>query len=117
MKIKNALLIGLALNALYLSGCTSTENNEFTNDLPLTDKQHARVNEQVTVYKARAELPRNTVIIGKVSSQNTNPDGTKASKERILLELKRQAVKAGGNGIVRITPGIAQTTADAVHVQ
>ena len=108
MNLRNVLV--LSTLGLSLVGCNTTG----------IDKQHpetvvsAQAYQSIAVYPARADVPRHARVLGKVTAQNKLPNGMKASPEAILIELKRQAVLLGANGIVRVTPGLAQTTADAV---
>lgn len=108
MNLRNMLV--LSTLGLGLVGCNTTG----------IDRQHpetlasAQAYQSVTVYPTRADVPRHSRILGKVTAQNKLPNGMKASPEAILIELKRQAVLLGANGIVHVTPGVAQTTADAV---
>ena len=100
----------LAVSTL-ITACNHTGINPNTPDaIPAKHSPYALVQ----VYPARADIPKNSKIIGKVTAQNKNPNGTKASPVEIMDELKRQAALLGGNGIVHITPGTSQTTANAV---
>ncbi|WP_058534512.1 hypothetical protein [Legionella saoudiensis] len=83
---------------------------------PLTPNYDA-THELITVYKDSTEIPKGATIITHVKAMNSLPNGTKATPEAIMVELKRQAKLAGGFGLVHITPGTAQTTADVVGVR
>ena len=108
--LKITLISVLALGSL-LAGCNRTGINANAPDVIAS--QHTQYS-SVQVYPTRADIPKNSKIIGKVIAQNKNPNGLKASPEQIIEELKRQATLVGGNGIVHVTPGISQTTANAV---
>lgn len=99
-----------AVAAVLLTGCNHTGlNPNNPASIYSSDTQFM----QVQLYPNHHILPKNAKLLGKVTAQNTNLDGSKASKKAIILELKRQAALLGGNGIYHITPGTAQTTADA----
>lgn len=99
-----------AATAILLTGCNHTGlNPNNPASIYASDTQFM----QVQLYPNQHVLPKNARLLGKVTAQNTNLDGTKASKKAIILELKRQAALLGANGIYHITPGTAQTTADA----
>lgn len=83
---------------------------------PVTPNYDAK-HDLIVVYQNRADIPKGGKIVGNVASLNKLPDGSKASPQAIMVELKKQAWLLGGNGIVNITPGIAQTTADVVVVR
>ena len=111
-KLKIAYMNALVISAL-LTGCNSTGINANAPDaIPAMNSSYPLVQ----VYPKRADIPKNSKIIGKVTAQNKNINGVKSSPEEIIEELKRQAVLAGGNGIVHVTPGTSQTTANAVIV-
>jgi hypothetical protein len=99
---------------LVLSGCSSMEKKEIASAyVPVPTVTEVQIN-HVKIYKSRAEIPKYSKIIGTVTAQNYNLDGTKASPVAIIAELKRLALLQGGYGIVHITKGTAQTTADVV---
>jgi hypothetical protein len=108
MKLNYPLVIGTL--SLALIGCNTTG----------IDRQHpetiasATAFSNVIVYPTRADIPKNSRIIGKVTASNKLPNGLKASPDEIMVELKRKAFLNGANGIVHVTPGTAQTTANAV---
>lgn len=96
--------------ALLLAGCNHTglsPNNPAS--IYSADSEFIHVH----LYPNQHSLPKNTQLLGKVTAQNHNLDGSKASKKAIVLELKRQAALLGANGLIHITPGTSQTTADA----
>lgn len=111
----NKLVVGtMVAAAVLLTGCNTTGiTKQNAAAIGAVDTQFSHI----TVYQNRADLPKHTKILGKVTAQNTHMDGTKASSQAIMTELKRQAVLMGGTGIVHVTPGTAQTTADAVIVR
>jgi hypothetical protein len=106
--IKIAIVLPL-LNALV--GCNSTGlNNRNVDTMPTASGKY----NLVTVYKTRAEIPRNSKIKGIARVQNYYPNGAKVPSEVIIEELKTQAALSGGTGIFNVVPGAAQTTADIV---
>lgn len=108
----NKKYIGLLSLSILLASCNTTGiNANHPNDVNVNTVRY----NSIQVYNKRADLPRGTKIIGRVTAQNYLPNGIKASPENIITELKRQAAIKGGNGIVFVTPGTVQTTANAVR--
>lgn len=103
----------IALTGL-LTACNTNSINPMNPPLtPTYDAKHGAV----TVYTDRSEIPQGARIIGHVKAVNKLSNGSKASPEAVMIELKSQAKRAGGIGIIHITPGIAQTTADVVGIR
>ncbi|MDP3267698.1 MAG: hypothetical protein Q8M40_01485 [Legionella sp.] len=119
MTMKNIFIGSVIAASISLTACNSNGVNNAVmdeaalNSAPVPPHRMDHVT-QVVVFKTRADLPRYSKIIGHVTALNTNQNGTKANPNAVILELKRQAVLKGGNGIVNIIPGTAQTTADVV---
>lgn len=108
MKLNTTLTI--AALSLTLIGCNTTGiNGSNASAMPASQEY-----KNVIVYSSIAEMPKHSRIIGKVQAQNKLSNGLKATPEQIIVELKRQALLKGGNGIVHVMPGTAQTTADAL---
>lgn len=95
---------------------TACQNKIDPSNPPITPNYDA-THELITVYKSRSEIPKGAKIIDHVTALNTLPNGNKAAPGAVMVELKRQAKLAGGFGLINITPGTAQTTADVVGVR
>ena len=109
----NTACVGLLAISSLLAGCNSTGiNPNHPRDVSSIDSRYL----SVQVFNKRADLPRGSKILGKITAQNKLPDGAKASPEAIVDELKRQALLLGGNGVIFVTPGSVQTHANAVLV-
>lgn len=108
--LKKSIYSIIALSCI-LTGCNTNKINPVNPPLtPTYDANH----ELISVYTHRSEIPYGAKIIGHVTAMNKYPNGTKATPEAIMVELKKQAKLAGGFGIIHITSGTAQTTADVV---
>lgn len=107
----NKSLYSIIALSCILTACNT--NKIDPQNPPITPNYDAK-HELISVYKSRAEIPYGAKIIDHVTAMNTYPDGSKASPEAIMIELKKEAKRVGGFGIIHITPGTAQTTADVV---
>lgn len=109
----------VALSAIVLTGCNTTDIKAAMGNgdaVSTTANQHRKpINpDQVKIYHSKSELPKHHTVIGRVSAANYNMIGMTISQESIMSELKKQAASIGANGIIHISTGLAQTTAEAV---
>ena len=117
MKIKFGLIGAIAISALTLSACATSDLKAVVGqgDAVSTSKKSLQPTnaQNIAVYSETNRL-KHYRVIGRVSAQNYNFLGVPASQATILIELKKQAASLGATGITHISTGLAQTTADAV---
>jgi uncharacterized protein YbjQ (UPF0145 family) len=104
-------ILSVTVLGFVLAGCNGSGIQPHNADTVVT----AETYNKVTVYTPRLTPPK-TKLVGTVIAQNKFANGMKATPEEIMTELKRQAFALGANGLIHVTPGAAQTTADAVVV-
>lgn len=122
MNTKYMLLNALALSAMFLTGCNSTDIKATMNSgdaVSTHPSYHAKAvsAEQVKIYHSTSKTPKNHIVLGRVSASNHTFLGMTISQESIMAELKKQAGSMGANGITHITTGFAQTTAEAIRTK
>lgn len=122
MKMKFMLMNTVAISALVLTGCNTTDIQATMgngNAVSTTANRHIKPTspEQVKIYHAKSEMPKQRTVIGRVSASNYNMVGMTISQESIMSELKKQAASIGANGLTHISTGLAQTTAEAILVK
>lgn len=116
MKIGYYVKGAIAGAAFILSGCNTTDIRATVNngDAVTTTKTNTVVSNASKIKVLHSDHSNNYKVVGRISTQNYNFVGMTISQESILTELKKQAAAMGANGIVNITTGLAQTTAEAV---
>lgn len=119
MKIKLILMNAIAVSAIVLTGCNTTDIKATmgNGDAVSTDTtRHIKPIsfEKVKIYHSKSSMPKSHSVVGRVSASNYNMIGMTISQESIIAELKKQAASMGANGIAHISTGLAQTTAEAI---
>ena len=115
MKKRFILINTVVACTLMLGGCV--HNGQMVEAVPTT-KQHYQPTypDQVMVYN-KADMPRHSTVIGKVTAMNHNFMGMTLTQEKIMRELKRGAASLGANGIKHVRTGQMETTAEAIIVK
>lgn len=120
MKIRFILMNMVIVSSFTLTGCSTTDVNATLgdgNNVKTANQHFNAVNpEQVKIYY-KSELPKHYTVVGRVAVQNYNIVGMTTSQESIMKELKKQAASMGANGIIHISTGLAQTTAEAIRLK
>lgn len=119
MKIRFMLMNAVAVSAIVLTGCNTTDIKATMGNgdaVSTTTNRHIKPisSEQVKIYHSKSSMPKHHTVVGRVSASNYNMIGVTISQESIMAELKKQAASMGANGITHITTGLAQTTAEAI---
>lgn len=119
MKMRFILRNAVAISAIVLTGCNTTDIKATMGSgdaVSTSTNRHIQPISpgQVKIYHSKSELPKHHTIIGRVSAANYNMIGMTISQESIMSELKKQAASIGANGVTHISSSSAQTTADAV---
>ena len=118
MSKRLVLISAIAGAAIALTGCNTTDMTATigNGNGVTTSKVHHQATsaEKVKVYYSKSEIPKHYQVIGRVSAQNYNIVGMTISQDNIIAELKKQAAALGAKGIVHVTSGLAQTTAEAI---
>lgn len=121
MNIRFMLMNAVALSAIVLTGCNTTDIKATMSNgdaVSTAANPHKRISpEQVKIYHSKSDIPKHHAVVGRVSASNYNMMGMTISQESIMSELKKQAASMGANGVTHISTGLAQTTAEAVLVK
>lgn len=117
MKMRSILISVLGVSAVALVGCTSADMRAMVNggDAVATSNAHRQPThpENIKVHST-SDIPKHYQVIGRVSAQNDNLVGIPRSQASILAELKKQAASLGATGIINLSNGMTQTTAEAI---
>lgn len=118
--MKHIFKLGITVvsSLILLSGCAASDMQTLVSGggaIPASSVKHSAVSaDHVKLYYSNLNAPKHYQIVGHISANNDSLVGVPHSQQTIATELKKQAASLGANGVINISAGLEQTTADAI---
>ncbi len=117
VSFKHVMLASSFSMVFFLGGCASSDVTEFVEGGNAMATTHTKLSptssSAVKVYDS-SNKPHHYRVVGRISADNYNMVGIEHSQESVLEELQKQAASLGANGVINLSQGMAQTTAEAI---